>query len=114
MIQDKELKNILEKLSASLRGVYGSKLKAIILYGSVARGTATPESDIDIMVLVDSSAEELKRYADKLCDVSTDFALEYFKVFSIIDVCYAEFSKWKQVLPFYRNIANEGVVLYAA
>lgn len=114
MIQDNELKNILEKLSASIKVVYGSKLKAIILYGSVARGTATPESDIDIMVLVDSSAEELKKYADKLCDVSTDFALEYFKVFSIIDVCYAEFSEWKQVLPFYRNVANEGVVLYAA
>lgn len=60
MIQDNELKNILEKLSASIKVVYGSKLKAIILYGSVARGTATPESDIDIMVLVDSSAEELK------------------------------------------------------
>ena len=114
MIQDNELKSILEKLSASIKEVYGSKLKSIILYGSVARGTATPESDIDIMVLVDSSAEELKKYADKLCDVSTDFALEYFKVFSIIDVCYAEFSEWKQVLPFYRNVANEGVVLYAA
>lgn len=114
MIQDNGLKNILDKLSASLKAVYGNKLKAVILYGSVARGTATPESDIDIMVLVDSSIEELKKYADKLCDVSTDFALEYFKVFSIIDVCYAEFSEWKQVLPFYRNVANEGVVLYAA
>lgn len=114
MIQDNELKSILDKLSASLKAVYGNKLKAIILYGSVARGTATPESDIDIMVLVDFSTEELKKYADKLCDVSTDFALQYFKVFSIIDVCYAEFSEWQQVLPFYRNVANEGVVLYAA
>lgn len=114
MIQDNELKNILDKLSVSLKAVYGNKLKAIILYGSAARGTATQESDIDIMVLVDSSTEELKKYTDKLCDVSTDFALEYFKVFSIIDVCYAEFSEWKQVLPFYRNVANEGVVLYAA
>lgn len=39
---------------------------------------------------------------------------EYFKVFSIIDVCYEEFNQWKQVLPFYRNAASEGVVLYAA
>ena len=114
MIQDSELKNVLDKLSESLKLVYGSKLKSIILYGSVARGTATPESDIDIMVLVDSSTEELKKYEDKLCDVSTDFALEYFKVFSIIDVCYEEFSEWKQILPFYRNVANEGVILYAA
>lgn len=113
-MQDSELKNILEKLSVSLKMVYGNKLKSVILYGSVARGTATPESDIDIMVLVDVSQEELKTYENRLCDVSTDFALEYFKVFSIIDVCYAEFQEWQQVLPFYRNVASEGVVLYAA
>lgn len=114
MIQDVELKSILEKLSDSLLELYGDKLKTIILYGSVARGTATVESDVDIMVLVDSTTEELKKYEDKLCDVSTEFALEYLKVFSIIDVCYEEFSEWKQVLPFYRNVASEGVVLYAA
>lgn len=111
---DQELRDILSKLADSLAKVYGNKLKSVILYGSVARGTATPESDIDIMVLVDSSTEELKKYSDKLCDVSTDLALEYLKVFSIIDVCYSEFSEWKQILPFYRNVANEGVVLYAA
>lgn len=42
-------------------------------------GMAAPESDIDIMVLVDTDAEGLKGYEDKLCDVSTAFALEYFK-----------------------------------
>lgn len=114
MVQNKELQNILNKLTESLAEVYGKKLKSVILYGSVARGTATPESDIDIMVLVDLSAEELKKYEEKLCDVSTDFALEYFKVFSLIDISYEEFSKWKQVLPFYQNVENEGVVLYAA
>lgn len=114
MIQDNELKNILDKLSASLKTVYGNRLKAVILYGSVARGTATPESDIDIMVLVDTDKENLKKYEDKLCEVTTDIELECFKVFSVIDVCYSEFNEWKQVLPFYRNVANEGVVLYAA
>lgn len=114
MVQDKELKGILDKLSESLLKVYGSKLKSIILYGSIAKGTATPESDVDIMLLVDLSTEELKKYQKKLCDVSTDFALEYLKVFSIIDVCYAEFNQWKQISPFYRNVVNEGVVLYAA
>ncbi len=114
MFQDKELQGVLDKLIENLNVIYGQKLKSVILYGSVARGTATPESDIDIMILVDTSAKDLKSYEDKLSDVSADFALEYLKVFSIIDVCYAEFSRWKQVLPFYRNVAKEGVVLYAA
>lgn len=114
MVQDKELEIILNKLSNRLVNVYGRMLKSVILYGSVAKGTATPESDIDIMVLVDTSAEELKKYEDKLCDVSTDFALEYLKVFSIMDVSYPEYCQWKQVLPFYKNVENEGVILYAA
>ena len=50
-LQDIELKKILTELADMLQKVYQEKLKAVILYGSVARGTATDESDIDIMVL---------------------------------------------------------------
>lgn len=114
MVHDKELQEILNKLASSLLALYGTKLKSIILYGSVARGTATSESDIDILLLVDEQPEKLKNYEEQLTDVSTDFALKYFKVFSIVDVSYSEFIQWKQTLPFYRNVANEGVVLYAA
>lgn len=113
-MNDNELRNILNALTQEFIDIYGNRLKSVILYGSVAKGTAEPDSDIDIMLLIDSSTEELKQYEEKLCDVSTDFALEYFKVFSIVDVCYSEFIEWKQVLPFYRNVENEGVILYAA
>ena len=111
---DQELRKILGDLVVSLIGVYGNKLKSVILYGSVAKGTATDESDIDIMVLVDANTDELKMYTDRLCDVSSDYALEYFKMFSIIDVCYEEFDRWRHVLPFYKNVHAEGVVIYAA
>lgn len=60
MVQDRELKSILDKLAESLINVYRDKLKSVILYGSFARGTAAPESDIDVLVLVDSPLEELK------------------------------------------------------
>lgn len=86
----------------------------VILYGSVARGTQTDESDVDIMVLVDGNSAELKEYDDRLSDVSTDIALKYLKVFSIIDVSYQEYRDWMNIAPFYKNVAEEGVVLYAA
>ena len=43
------------ELAEMLCEVYRDKLKAVILYGSVARGTATDDSDVDIMVLVDGT-----------------------------------------------------------
>ena len=46
-LQDIELKKMLTELADMLQTVYQEKLKAVILYGSVARGTATDESDID-------------------------------------------------------------------
>jgi len=35
-----------------LRAVFGERLYSACLFGSVARGTATPESDIDLLVVV--------------------------------------------------------------
>lgn len=113
-IKDLRLQSILQELSGLLCQVYGNKLKAIILYGSVARGTQTEGSDIDIMVLVDGDPTILRSFWDKLSDVSTEMALKYLEVFSIIDVSYQEYNDWKNVSPFYRNVSEEGVILYAA
>ena len=113
-IQDKDLRKMLLELEEKLQRVYGNKLKAVILYGSVARGTATEESDIDIMVLVDGTAQELRTFEDQLSDVSTDISIKYFKVFSIIDISYQEYMRWVNTSPFYRNVSKEGVILYAA
>ena len=113
-IKDDQMKIMLSELAELLHQVYGKQLKAVILYGSVARGTNTNDSDVDIMVLVDGDAAELREYDERLYDVSTDISLKYLKVFSIIDISYLEYQKWKQISPFYRNVSEEGVVLYAA
>ncbi len=113
-IKDDQMKIMLSELAELLHQVYGKQLKAVILYGSVARGTNTNDSDIDIMVLVDGDVAELRKYGEGLSDVSTDISLKYLKVFSIIDISYQEYEKWKQILPFYRNVSKEGIVLYAA
>ena len=108
------LMQVLLQLTDELKTVYKDMLKAVVLYGSVARGTAGEDSDIDIMVVVDASQNELKKYEEQLCDISTDFALEYFKVFSIVDVSYNEYEEWTGVSPFYKNVEKEGIMLYAA
>lgn len=114
ILKEQELRVMLAELSDMLKAVYGDKLKSVILYGSVARGTATNESDVDIMVLVDVTNRELRDYEEKLGDVSTDISIKYFKVMSIMDVSYREYMDWLKISPFYRNVSEEGVILYAA
>jgi len=53
-IKDEQLKKILSELAENLIHVYGKRLKEVILYGSVARGVPSKESDIDIIVLVNN------------------------------------------------------------
>lgn len=103
---------MLQELVRLLGQMYGDKLVSVILYGSVARGTQTEGSDIDIMVLVDGDNTVLRSFWEKLSDISTEMALKYLEVFSIIDVSYQEYADWKQVSPFYQNVNREGVVLH--
>lgn len=99
------------KLVDGIRVIYPSSLKDVILFGSVARGTATEESDIDIAVLLDSDSDYQH---DSLLYLVTDLNLEYDVVISIITIDNNKFNEWCNVLPFYRNVKNEGVVLWKA
>ena len=105
-------RSILDELVIAINGIIERGVKSIILYGSAARGTADEYSDVDIALIVERemTAEE----NDRLCDVIVDMNLKYGKVFSVIDISGAEFEKWRDVIPFYRNVANEGVVLWKA
>ena len=89
-----------------------SQVMRIVLYGSVARGTNTPESDVDIAIFVhtrlDADMEE------RLSDVVVDMNLKYDRVFSVIDIDNATYQKWRGVTPFYQNVDREGVVLWTA
>lgn len=55
---------IAQEVAEDLEGLYGGRLRGIILFGSWARGDAHPESDIDLLVVLDrvaSAWEELRR-----------------------------------------------------
>ncbi len=44
---------IVSAITASCQAVYADRLKALALYGSVARGTMRPDSDIDLLIVAD-------------------------------------------------------------
>lgn len=83
----------------------------IILYGSVARGTQTEESDVDIAVIV---KRYMKDMHDKMIDLTVELELEYNKVLSVLLIDYDNFREWEDVLPFYKNMKKDGIMLWSA
>jgi predicted nucleotidyltransferase len=59
-----------------LHDIYGRHLRGVYLYGSAARDKLTPDSDIDIAVILDkipSRFEEHKRTSKLGSDISLDY-----------------------------------------
>ena len=96
---------ITNELVEELKNIFNDCLVSIILYGSVARGTETDESDVDIAIIIKDAKSQ--PVTDKLVDFTLDLDLKYDKVFSIIDIDYDEFLKWENVLPFYKNVKKD-------
>lgn len=105
---------LMEQYVSEIKKIYGSHLCKIILYGSYARGDFRPDSDIDIMILLDMSDLGLKAYSQKLSYMTYDFNMDNDLDIKPIAKNEEHFRKWSVNYPFYANIHKEGVVLYGA
>lgn len=109
--RDKELLNL---YVAEIKKIYGDHLRKVLLYGSYARGDYRKDSDIDIMILLDLSDLELKKYSQRLSYLTYDFNLDNNLDIKPIAKNENHFRKWLLNYPFYSNVNKEGVVLYGA
>ena len=105
---------IMNEIVYSMKDIFGGDLRQIILFGSYARGEQVEYSDMDVMVLVNLSDEELSQYNNILAKVTTDISVKYGVLPSIIDKNYEHFHHWVPFVPFYRNVKTEGVEYYAS
>ena len=48
---------LLSEARSTLESAFRGRLRGIVLYGSEARGTARPDSDIDLLVLLDGPVD---------------------------------------------------------
>ena len=94
--------------------VYGESLEKVILFGSYARGDFKEESDVDLLLLIDVSPKRERKKLYDLIDRTFDIKLDNDLDIEPITKSIYTFNKWKDVLPFYKNIENEGEILYDA
>ena len=109
MCNENILDVLLKETHAELRKIFGEKLCSVILYGSYARGDYDSDSDIDVMALVDLEKSELAKYRRKVSDFANDIDLKYDVILSVKLQDKLTFEKYEKVLPYYMNVAREGV-----
>ena len=104
-----QVQELLNAISAIYSDVYGTSVDQIILYGSYARGDEKEDSDLDIVAIVHGNREQLQKDLYKVWEASGELELEYDTILSPTVIPYDEFQKYRNDLPYYRNIATEGV-----
>lgn len=103
---------IKEELVQGLTDIFQKNMSMIILYGSMARGEATDESDIDIAIIIKSEMDDQTKR--RFISWAADMDIRHERVFSIVDIKEDNMKKWERVLPFYQNVRKEGVILWRA
>ena len=100
------LQVILNEFKRELRGLYGERLKDVILFGSHARGEAHAGSDIDVMVVLRGEVAP-GREIDHMIDVITELNLKYSVLLSVVLV--AEEKYLRRDSPLLLNVRREGI-----
>lgn len=113
MCSPSELQTVIQRVAEAYRSVFGRDITRIVLYGSYARGDYTDDSDLDMAAIVIGSRSELQQKLKRVWDVSSDLELEYGIVISPVVIPYDEYERYKDDVPYYRNISQEGVNVVA-
>ena len=103
------IQEIMKKFTEAAKQTYGSRLREVVLYGSCARGDFEPDSDIDIMVLLDIPSDDIRKERNKILDISDKLDLAYDTVLAPVFQSAETFDRYLPVSPFYQNIRREGV-----
>jgi predicted nucleotidyltransferase len=87
---------------------YGDRLQSLILFGSAARQSLTPESDLDLLVVLQPPFDYFQELRD-LVDLLYPLQLESSHWISVKPASQSEFAAGTTQL--YRNVQQEGIAL---
>lgn len=106
-----KVRNIVYQFSQQMKSLFGSHLVQVILYGSYARGDYRDNSDVDVMILVDLPEDKIKKIENDVYDIAFEIEMDTGIDISPVIKSNAQYEYWADVLPYYRNVREEGVVV---
>ncbi|MFQ6126341.1 MAG: nucleotidyltransferase domain-containing protein [Candidatus Heimdallarchaeota archaeon] len=99
-----KINGILSEFRTELEKLYGNRLKQIILYGSWARGEATEESDIDLLIVLEGNVRPGKEI-DRMIDLITEINLKYNVLLAVYPVSEENYTTLNS--PLLLNVRRE-------
>ena len=106
---DEKILHFVNQVKSYLIKNYGEKIKEVILYGSYAKGKATKDSDIDVLVLIDDSLDPFE-VRQSLSDILFNILLGHGELVSVIVLPKKLFENYNY--PFMLNVKKEGVKIW--
>lgn len=105
---DRNILAVLTSLKKYLQQEYQERFDQVVLFGSQARGEATPESDIDVLIVLEdpvNASEELNRTSQFIAQLCLENNLLISRLFMSRSRYETENS------PLLKNIRREGIAL---
>jgi uncharacterized protein len=103
---NEKLTEILTELRSYLQELYGERLAQVILYGSQARRDAESDSDIDVLVILQSAVD----YVDEIERTSEFISALCLKYAVLISCAFVSTERFQHVnSPFFLNVRREGI-----
>lgn len=102
------VREALQELRQFLREFYGERLRALILYGSYARGDFQPDSDVDVLIALAGEVrpgQEMDRIGDRVADICL--------AHNVLIATFPVPEEWLRVRksPLFENVRREGIPL---
>ena len=108
LLSDNE-REALDSLVERLHAKHNGHIQSIVLFGSKARGDFGPDSDIDVVVVLDNDDPEMRM---SVRGVAADVSLAYDVLISVRAIGR---SHWRELsqhrFPLYQAIVTDGIPL---
>ena len=95
------------KAREDIERIYGKRLRGVYLYGSAARDQLTPDSDIDIAIVLDEIQSRFEEH-ERTGDLGSNVSLEYNTLVSFFFVSEHDFQQGRFAV--HRRIKEEGIL----
>jgi predicted nucleotidyltransferase len=101
-----KINSILGEVREELKKIYSDRLKAVILFGSYARGDHADGSDIDLAILVEGMVDIMTE-RDRYLPILSRLSLKHDILISVVPFGYGEFNHLNT--PLALNVRSEGL-----